>query len=321
MKFLSTIFFISFALLSFSMQMSFANDLSQSMIYQQRGNKVNGIILTAILQKSAITPGNPIMLNITMQNDSEESKYYYSSTLQSEYNFIVTDESGHIINPLFSNKQYILSINYRELLPHQQFSDSRFFDHFYKLSHVGKYYITAYKLFFKADKQQPLKPDQQQPFYVVSNSIELTVMSDMSTDFNLDTSIADLPIVNQLPKYCKEYTVKNNEPVILNCSIKNISTSEQIIALGGISYGYIFTVQNFRGEIISALRNKHIKDEKRINYHLLPEKNVDSKIDLRTIYNYKSNERYFISVYHVVSNKNGKQFEIYSDSMIILNQK
>ena len=213
---------------------SLAAKLPVSSLLKQRGIPINHVKLTAMLESNGIAPGEPAFLNVTIRNDGHDPQNYIDSDLLDNSNIIVMDLSGNILNP--SEQQGLNSYIMYKLMPKQEITKIYELSKLYDLSKIGKYKIIATQIM--------RSPDFKNILTIVSNSADLTVTSNLSKDFRLNS-------------FLNTHISLPNQPINIKLTLKNI-TKHNISIIKSEIWNNIYLFIDYRGDQIQLIKQKAI---------------------------------------------------------------
>ena len=263
-----------------------------------RGKHVKGIILTATMEKNAISPGESVNVELSMHNDGTISQQYGNSSSFEDYSVFVNDDTGQNL-PQKTLPEYKLMSSFHTIINLQP---NNTVDTFYPLSLTydlrkeGTYYITAQRNIYD--------PDYKHTSNVVSNTVILYVTSLLTHDYSLQSSIS-------------EYSTAKTKTIVDDLTLRNTSKEEKKLALSGQNDGYIFTVQDFRGDIIHPIKNVRTGEKNTIERILKPNKSMNSNIPIEKIFDIRKEGRYFFTAMHYVPDGDGQNKMVYSNTVIL----
>jgi len=284
-------------MLAFSFAVSSSAYAQASPLLEKRGLPVAGVILIAVLQKTAVAPGDQVMLSLTMRNEGIQPQHYRALHPLLDYSLIVQDDKGQPLPQIpFPPPELFATIGKALLAPNRETSTSYRVTQAFELNTVGTYRITASRKIFT--------PDETHTTDVVSNTVILHVSDRLSSDFMLTVPIIQLSVVQ-------------GEPVDMQCVLKSISTTPAPLTLEGPACGYTLQVQDFRGDLLPPKPGVAMAGPPITRISLPPGEGLACTVRLSEIYDLSKTGRYFVTAMREVPAAGGKTADVYPPTVII----
>ena len=272
-----------------------ANASAQGAI-DRRDRPVSGVVLTAVLSESAVSPGAPALLELTTRNEGRDAQRLVESSPLYDFTLVVQSDRGDAARPRKAMRGALLAYHTATLGPDSEMLAAYPLDEAYDLSRVGTYRITAMR--------RINTPDLEHTTEVVSNTTFLIVSKSLSKDFVLSCSTG-------------QPTTGSGTPVILHIRLRNVSSKGKTVLLGGALGGYDLRVQDFRGDLLHPKIPAGPATGRATGGVLHAGASADTDVDLSRLYDLTKGPRYFITAMHNVPGRKGKQNQVYSNTVVL----
>jgi len=264
---------------------------------EKRGLPVAGVVLIAALQKTAVEPGDPVMLSLTTRNEGAQPQRYSSVHPLLDFSLIVQDDKGRLVPQApFPPPEITANKGTTLLSPNKEISTSYPLTQAFELNTFGAYRITAIQKIFT--------PDEKHTTDVVSNTVILHVSDRLSPDFALAAPATWL-------------SVAQGVPVDVQFVLKNISTAAAPLTLEGPACGYTLQMQDFRGELLPPKPGVAMGGPPILRVPLPPGEQVACTVRLSEMYDLSKPGRYFVTAMREVPAGRGKMAQVYSPTVLI----